>query len=152
MEPTTIMIVDDHPLLRDTWAKFLCFHGNFKIVATTGDGAEAIKLAKELKPDLILLDINMAPVSGFDVLLGIQELSSKVIAVSMHAEANYATKALKYGARAYLTKNAASSELICSIAEVLAGNIYICNEIKLILAFQTVKGNNLNHNRAFNIK
>lgn len=136
------MIVDDHPLLRDTWAKFLCFHGNFRIVASTGDGAEAIKLAEELKPDLILLDINMTPVSRFDVLLAIQNLSFKVIAVSMHAEASYATKALKYGASAYLTKNAASNELMSSIQQVLSGKIYICNEIKDILAFQRVEDNN----------
>ncbi|HSZ33330.1 MAG TPA: response regulator transcription factor [Puia sp.] len=149
MPAINIMIVDDHALLRDTWGKFLRLKGNFNIVAGTGNGAEAIILAKEIKPDLILLDINMEPVNGFDVLLAIRRLSSKVIAVSMHAQPSYAIKMLKYGANGYVTKNAASDELIYAIEQVLSGKIYICKEIKHVLAFQMSQDDGVNEKNGF---
>ncbi|HSZ31757.1 MAG TPA: response regulator transcription factor [Puia sp.] len=138
MSVTTIMIVDDHTLLRETWAKILSFHEHLKIIANTGNGQEAIQIAKEKNPALVLLDINMAPLNGFDILQAIRKYSpiSKVIAVSMHSQPSYAKKMLRSGARAYVTKNSTSDELMTAVEQVIAGRKYLCSEIKNILAMQ----------------
>jgi two-component system, NarL family, invasion response regulator UvrY len=138
MPITTVMIVDDHTLLRETWEKILSFDEHLKIIANTGSGEEAIEIAKEKSPDLVLLDINMMPLNGFDIIVAIRKYSpvSKVIAVSMHSQPSYAKKMLKYGAKGYVTKNSSSDELLAAVKQVIAGGTYICSEIKNILATQ----------------
>ena len=137
------MIIDDHTLIRETWCSLLATVENFKIVAQSGDGNLAIELAKETRPDIVLLDINMLPLDGAKVLGMIRKLSpaSKIIIVSMHAEPAYAKKMLRLGAKGYVSKTSTREELIDAINEVLKGNIYICKEVSRILAAQLNKDN-----------
>ena len=111
---------------------------NFDVVAECGDGERAIELARDKRPDVVLLDINMAPMSGFDVLKQIRKFSpsSKIIGVSMHSQPAYAKKMLQMGARGYVTKNSSKEEMIKAILEVNHGNKYICDEIKNIISEQ----------------
>ena len=95
MKRVSIMIVDDHTLIRETWSYLLAKNENFDVVAECGNGQRAIELARDKRPDVILLDINMAPMSGFDVLKMIRKFSptSRIIGVSMHSQPAYAKNA-----------------------------------------------------------
>ena len=138
MSKITVMIVDDHTLIRETWSFLLGRNENFDVIAELGDGQKAIDIARDKRPQIVLLDINMAPLNGFDVLKMIRKLSpgSKVIAVSMHSQPAYAKKMLRLGAKGYVTKNSPKQEMLDAIAEVNRGNIYICQEVKNILSDQ----------------
>lgn len=132
------MIVDDHTLIRETWSFLLGRDEKFEVIAEVGDGQRAIEIARDKRPNIVLLDINMAPLNGFDVLKMIRKLSpgSKVIAVSMHSQPAYAKKMLRLGARGYVTKNSPRQEMVDAIMDVTAGNTYICQEVKNILSEQ----------------
>ncbi|HKH62050.1 MAG TPA: response regulator transcription factor [Flavitalea sp.] len=138
MSKITVMIVDDHTLIRETWSFLLGRNENFDVIAELGDGQKAIDIARDKRPQIVLLDINMAPLNGFDVLKMIRKLSpgSKVIAVSMHSQPAYAKKMLRLGAKGYVTKNSPKQEMLDAITEVNRGNIYICQEVKNILSDQ----------------
>ena len=138
MSKITVMIVDDHTLIRETWSFLLGRNENFDVIAELGDGQKAIDIARDKRPQIVLLDINMAPMNGFDILKMIRKLSpgSKVIAVSMHSQPAYAKKMLRLGAKGYVTKNSPKQEMLDAIAEVNRGNIYICQEVKNILSDQ----------------
>ncbi|HMI60279.1 MAG TPA: response regulator transcription factor [Puia sp.] len=135
------MIVDDHTLIRETWSFLLSTVPNFEIVAECGDGQLAIEMAKNIRPDIVLLDINMEPVNGFEVLKKIRKLSpaSKIIILSMRSEPAYAKKMLRLGAKGYVTKNSPRTEMLEAINEVSNGNSYVCQELKKSLAELTVK-------------
>jgi DNA-binding NarL/FixJ family response regulator len=132
------MIVDDHLLIRQTWSFLLGKNENFDVIADTGDGEQAIELAREKRPDVILLDIKMRPLSGFDVLKMIRKYSpgSKVIGVSMHSQPADAKKMLRMGAKGYVSKNSPQHEMIEAITEVSKGNTFVCQEVKNILSDQ----------------
>ena len=117
MKRVSIMIVDDHLLIRQTWSFLLGKNENFDVIADTGDGEQAIELAREKRPDVILLDIKMRPLSGFDVLKMIRKYSpgSKVIGVSMHSQPAYSQKMLRMGAKGYVSKKSTQHEMIEAI-------------------------------------
>jgi DNA-binding NarL/FixJ family response regulator len=142
MKKVSIMIVDDHTLIRETWSFLLGKNENFEVVAECGNGERAIELARDKRPDVVLLDINMTPMSGFDVLKMIRKYSpgSKIIGVSMHSQPAYAKKMLRLGAKGYVTKNSPRSEMMEAINEVSKNNIYVCQEVKNILSDQMLNG------------
>ncbi|MGZ5248431.1 MAG: response regulator [Flavitalea sp.] len=138
MGKISVMIVDDHTLIRETWSFLLGRDEKFEVIAEVGDGQRAIEIARDKRPNIVLLDINMSPLNGFDVLKMIRKLSpgSKVIAVSMHSQPAYAKKMLRLGAKGYVTKNSPRQEMVDAILDVTAGNTYICQEVKNILSEQ----------------
>ncbi len=146
MKKVSIMIVDDHTLIRETWSFLLGKNENFDVVAECGDGERAIELARDKRPDVVLLDINMAPMSGFDVLKMIRKYSpsSKIIGVSMHSQPAYAKKMLRLGAKGYVTKNSPRQEMLEAISDVSNNRIYICQEVKNILSDQLLNGDQVN--------
>ena len=119
---------------------------NFDVVAECGEGERAIELARDKRPDVVLLDINMAPMSGFDVLKMIRKYSpsSKIIGVSMHSQPAYAKKMLRLGAKGYVTKNSPRQEMLEAISEVSNNRVYICQEVKNILSDQLLNGDQVN--------
>lgn len=144
MSKITILIVDDHTLIRETWAFLLSnYEDTFEVIAAVGDGQRAIDLARDKRPNIVLLDINMIPLNGFDIIKSILKLSpdSKVIAISMHAQSAYAKKMFRLGARGYVTKNSPSQEMLHAIKTVYAGEIYICQEVKNIISVQVLEDN-----------
>jgi DNA-binding NarL/FixJ family response regulator len=132
MEKISILIADDHKLIRETWSFILNNDTRFIVVAECGDSEQAVEMARTKKPQIVLMDINMTPISGFEATEKIRKVSpgSKVIGVSMHSQPAYAKKMLQIGARGYVTKNSSKEEMITAILEVHAGNKYICDEIK----------------------
>ena len=133
------MLVDDHTLIRESWRALIATIENMEIVAECGDGRLAGELAKNARPDIVLLDLNMKPVNGFEVLKIIRRLSplSKIIGLSMRSEPVIAKKLLRSGAKGYLTKNSPRHEMIDAINEVNKGNSYICQEVQTLLSLQT---------------
>jgi len=127
-----IIIVDDHQMIRETWKMILQQNELFEIVFDCASGAEAIIAAQEYKPDIMLMDINMAPVNGFEATRKISKLvpSTKIIGVSINNQPTYARNMIQLGAKGFVTKNSSQQEMIKAIIEVYNGGNYICNEIK----------------------
>src|SRR5580700_9382456 len=144
MKKTSIMLVDDHTLIRESWRALLATIENMQMVAECGDGRLAGELAKNARPDIVLLDLNMKPMNGFEVLKIIRHLSplSKVIGLSMRSEPVFAKKLLRLGASGYLTKNSPRQEMIDAINEVHNGKIYVCKEVQTLLSRLTREGDN----------
>ena len=143
MEAISILIADDHKLLRDTWSFILNTDNRFKVVAECSNGEEAIEQAKQKRPQIVLMDINMSPVSGLEATRQIRKVSpgSKIIGVSMHSQPAYAKKMLQIGAKGYVTKNSSRDEMFKAIMEVHLGNRYICDEVKNIISEQIMDDN-----------
>ena len=132
MEKISVLIADDHKLIRETWSYILNNDPRFVVVGECGDSEEAVEMAKAKRPQIVLMDINMNPISGFEATEKIRKVSpgSKIIGVSMHSQPAYAKKMLQVGAKGYVTKNSSKEEMIKAILEVQNGNKYICEEIK----------------------
>jgi len=126
------MIADDHKMVRETWKLLLQLQDSFEIVGECVNGAEAIEMSQVLKPDIILMDINMAPVNGFEATRKIIEVAPeiKIIGLSVNNLAAYARNMLRSGAKGYVTKHSSPEEMIAAIHEVIKGGTYICKEIK----------------------
>jgi DNA-binding NarL/FixJ family response regulator len=132
MMKISILIAGDHKLIRDTFSYFLNDDPRFNVIAACGDAMEAVELAREKKPSIILMDINMTPFSGIEATQKILKISpgSMIIGVSMHSQPAYAIKMMQIGAKGYVTKNSSMEEMVKAILEVNKGNKYICDEIK----------------------
>jgi DNA-binding NarL/FixJ family response regulator len=141
MEKITILLVDDHKLIRESWAYILNNDPRFNVIGQTSNGEEAIEIAKTTRPRVVLMDVNMTPVNGFDATRQIRKFSpgSRVIGVSMHSMPAYARRMLQLGAMGYVTKNSSKDEMITAIIEVNNGKKYVCDEVKNILAHQELE-------------
>ena len=136
MKKISILIADDHQLIRDTWTVILNSDSRFTVVAVAAFGEQAVELAKNLRPDIVLMDINLGDdLNGFAATKLIRKFSpgSKIIGVSKHSMPGYAKKMLNMGAKGYVTKNSPHEEFIHAILEVHGGKTYICDEVKTIL-------------------
>jgi two-component system invasion response regulator UvrY len=127
-----LIIVDDHSHVRQAWSWVLNQVPRLNVIAECANGQEAIEAAKNLQPDVILMDINMKPVNGIEATRSIREFAPdmKIIGVSVQTERSYVNEMLRNGANGYVTKNSPSTEMVMAIDEVLAGNTYICEEIR----------------------
>ncbi len=131
-EPIRIMLVDDHPLVRDSWKLLLENNPRFEIVADFSNGSDALERIPALKPEILLVDINMSPLDGFAVTKAVNTMMPeiKIIGLSVHNQPKYATRLLQLGARGFLTKTSSLGEINQGILAVQQGKIYICEEIK----------------------
>ena len=141
MSKISILLVDDHKLVRDSWSFILNSDPRFQVIGETSSGDEAIGMAKNLRPHIVLMDVNMSPVNGFEATKQIRKSSpgSKIIGITMHSMPAYAKRMLQIGAMGYVTKNSSKDEMINAIIEVYNGKKYICEEVKNILAQQELE-------------
>jgi DNA-binding NarL/FixJ family response regulator len=132
MEKITILIVDDHKLIRETWKYLLSTKDYFQVVGDCGDPEEAIEIAKNKRPHIILMDIDMPTFSGIEATKMVRRFSpgSRIIGVSMHFHPTYVKKMFHAGAKGFITKNSSSEEMLHGIMEVYKGNEFICSDIK----------------------
>ena len=142
MEKITLLITDDHKLIREAWSSILNSDPRFKVIAETASGEEAVELAKQLRPNVVILDINLPGMNGFEVIPLIRKFSpgSKILGVSLHTQPTYARKMIQKGALGYVTKNSSREEMFKAIIEIHNGRKYICDEIKTILSEQMLSG------------
>lgn len=135
----SILIADDHKLIRETWTYILNNDVRFKVIASCEDSEEAVRLTRQTHPDVILMDINMTPFSGMEATRRIREVwsQSRIIGVTMHSQPSYARKMMQIGASGYVTKNSSREEMMEAIVTVHQGDKYICSEIKDIMSDQS---------------
>ena len=138
MKKITILIAEDHSLIRQAWCVIFNADPRFEVVADTPSAAEAIELACTHSPDIVLMDINMPGTSGIEAteLIAQKAPGTKVVGVSSHAQPAYAQRMMRSGAQGYVTKSSSSRELLKAIVEVHGGKKYICDEIKNAVAEQ----------------
>ncbi len=127
----TVLIVDDNNFFRESLRVLLSGLDTITLVGEAKNGEEAIALAALHSPDIVILDINMSPVNGFEATRKIlkQNPAIRIIGLSMHTEPSYCKNLLRLGARGYITKSAPHSEIIEAIREVAAGGKYIDKDI-----------------------
>ena len=138
-----LLVVDDHPVVRRGINLCLAKQERIEIVGEAGDGREAVRKARELHPDIILMDIDMPQMSGLAVteLLHKELPGIKVLILSMHGSTEYVLRILQSGARGYVLKNAPSEELSRAIDVVQAGETYFSADIARVALNQYVRGN-----------
>jgi len=130
-----ILLADDHNVLRDGMRLLLERQPGFVVVADASDGREAVELAKEHRPHVVVMDIAMPNLNGIEATRRMVEKNPQVgvVILSMHYDESYVIRSLKAGARAYLLKDAMKSELISAIQAVAEGRSYFSPKISRIL-------------------
>jgi DNA-binding NarL/FixJ family response regulator len=125
MRRPTVLIADDHTIVMEGLVALL--KDTFDVVGAVSDGSRLVEEAIRLKPDVIVTDISMPGVSGMDALRRLKTLRSdtRVILLTMHANAAVVTEAMHAGASGYLVKQSAGDELVTAIHEVLQGRVYL---------------------------
>ena len=127
----SILLVDDHRLLLDGLRVSLNSKPGWDVVDTASNGLEASRLAKKLKPDIVILDISMPKMNGIEAARRIKADSPKtrIIMLSMHLDRRFITESLKAGAAGYLLKDSAFQEVVEAITEVLKGELFFSRKI-----------------------
>jgi DNA-binding NarL/FixJ family response regulator len=128
MNPTIrILIADDHGVVAEGLKHLIEAQQDMQVVAIVGDGREAVRMAKETEPDVVLMDLSMPELNGADATRAILdgEGKSRVIVLSMYAEREYVRRALKAGAAGYVVKRSAAKEVVEAIRAVHAGQRYL---------------------------
>lgn len=128
---TRALIVDDHAVIRDGLRRLLANELGFEIVGDAHDGKSALQLARELSPDLIMMDVNMPGMNGIEAARNIVRIvpTVKIIALSMHREKRYVMEMFQVGARGYLLKDSAFGEIAEAIRIVMNNQRYVSPSI-----------------------
>ncbi len=123
----TILIVDDHPLVREGLESILKPATKYEVVGQAGTARDGIRMIKDLKPDLVLLDLGLPDKSGLELSREIRNLSpsTRILIVSMHSKVDYIVKAFQAGATGYMTKESATERLLKGIEHVLSGEYFM---------------------------
>lgn len=127
MNKITVLIADDHAMMRQGLKQILELEKDISVVAQASNGSEAVKLAREKKPDIILMDINMPGINGLQAIkdLKFEKSHSKIIVLTIHEDREYLFKTIQMGAEGYVLKDAEPTVLIDAIRSVYSGQSYI---------------------------
>ena len=134
--PLRVLLADDHALVRAGVRRVLELAGRFELVGETERGDETLELLGRTRPDVLLLDLNMPGGDGFEVLRQRAAVSpgTRVIVLTMHAQSEYVTRAVREGANGYLMKDLAVQELVAAIDAVTAGGMWLGEQAREALA------------------
>ena len=137
-----ILIVDDHGILREGLKLLIDQQRDMRVVGQAGDGLEAIKLAKELKPDLILMDVVMPELNGVEATRQIVEANSgiKVLVLTAHLKHRFIADTLRAGVCGYILKEHLKDELVKAIRTVMSGQMYFCPKVANVLVENYAQG------------
>jgi len=126
-KPTRIVIVDDHTLMRNGLEAMLKIESDYEVVGVASDGRAAILAAAELRPDIMLMDLNMPRTSGIDAITQIKRQfpEIKIVALTFHKEDKHIHATLEAGADAYVLKDDSRNELLSALSTVARGNSYL---------------------------
>jgi DNA-binding NarL/FixJ family response regulator len=132
---TTILLADDHTVIRSGLRMVLEKQTDFEVVGEAGDGRQAVKMAQDLHPDVIVMDIAMPNLNGIDAAKQIvnQDSHVAVVILSMHSDEGYVMRALKSGAKAYLLKDSAEADLIRAVRAVREGKSFFSPAVSRML-------------------
>jgi DNA-binding NarL/FixJ family response regulator len=133
---TRVMLADDHAIVREGYRALLQKQDRLQVVAEAGNGADAYRVYKEAKPDLVIMDVSMPGIGGVEAIRRIRQWdnSARILVFTMHQSAAYAVQAIKAGARGFVTKSSPPEALLRAIVEVMAGRIALSPDIDHELA------------------
>lgn len=137
-----ILICDDHKIFREGLKALLDNQPGISVVGEARDGLESVRLAKELAPDTVIMDISMPGLNGIEAARKILKVrkNARIVALSMHNDRKYVTEIFKAGARAYLLKDSAFEELLDAIKAVNCGRFFLSAGITSLVLGDYIKG------------
>lgn len=127
----TVVIADDHRMVREAWKLVLDRDKRLSVAALCENGFEVVAFCRDRQPDVVLMDINMAPMNGIEATQAIRSFSAsiRIIGISVHTDLSYIHALLKAGGNGYVTKNSSGEEMIHAIFQVMEGLPYYCKDI-----------------------
>lgn len=131
-----VVVADDHNLVRQGICRLLEETGEIQVIGEADNGIDALKLARLLSPDVLILDISMSPMNGLDALNQAKALKNapQVIMLSMHADQRLVQQALHSGALGYVLKQSVAGELLAAVRAVSGGNVYLSAGVSQVLS------------------
>jgi two-component system, NarL family, nitrate/nitrite response regulator NarL len=135
-EVQTILVIDDHPLMRKGILQLIAMEGSLRLAGEAGDGQRGLELAHQLRPDLILLDLNLHGLNGLDTLRALKaaDLDARVIVLTVSDSEDDVVAALRAGADGYLLKDMEPEEVLESLKTAARGQIVLGERVAAILA------------------
>ena len=134
--PSTILLIDDHPMLRNGVKQLIALDTSLQVIGEASNGEQGVELAKQLDPDLILLDLNMPGMNGLDTLDSMRQtsLSGRVVVFSVSNHEDDVVTALKRGADGYLLKDMEPEDLLTALHNAAAGKMVLSEALTPVLA------------------
>lgn len=141
MNNITIVIADDHPIFRKGLRDIISEESSFTVIGETGEGNRVMALVHELKPDVLLLDLNMPGANGLDLATQLHDggCSVKIIVLTMHKEESIFNKAMNLGVAGYVLKESAVQDIVAAINAVANDDYYISSAISQYLLKRKAK-------------
>ena len=130
-KPITIVIADDHAIVRQGLKKILKEEKDIRVVGEAKDGRDAVNKVQDLRPDIVIMDIAMPELNGIEATRQIKQagMGTKIIILSMHDHGRYIRELLGLGVSGYLLKNAASRDIVKAVKSAIEGNTYLSPSI-----------------------
>lgn len=137
----TVLITDDHILIRQAWGFVLNKDVRFRVVGQSSNGEDAIEQVKKHSPEIIIMDIDMPGINGVETTREVLKIApaTKILAASLHKNPEYVRKMMAAGAKGYITKSSTLEEMFTALLELKSGKKYICKEIKSLLTEQLLQ-------------
>jgi two-component system invasion response regulator UvrY len=136
-----VLLVDDHAVVREGYRTLLEKHDGLKVIGEAGNAASAYQSYKDLRPDVVVMDISMPGRGGIDAIEHIRKFDAeaRILVFSMHSGAPYALQAFRAGAKGYVTKSSPPEFLVSAVRSVAEGQVAICPEISEVLALDRLQ-------------
>lgn len=136
MTSLDILLVDDHPVVREGYRRLLERQPGYRVVAEADDAATAYRAYKAARPDVVVMDLSLPGASGVEAVRHIRQWDrgARVLVFTMHQGATFAMKAFEAGALGYVTKSSAPTELVCAVGEVARGRRAMSEDVARELA------------------
>ncbi len=139
---TTILLADDHPLVRKGLKDVIEEQGDFNVIGEAGDGEQTLRMIEQFNPNIAIIDIHMPKISGLEVLKTLQQkkLKVKIIILTMYDNENFFNRAMDLGIKGYVTKDSALTEIVDAIRNVSEGKYYISSSVSGFLVKKSQAG------------
>jgi DNA-binding NarL/FixJ family response regulator len=136
-----VLLVDDHAVVREGYRTLLEKHDGLSVIAEAANAAVAYQCYKEMRPDVVVMDISMPGRGGIDAIEHIRRLDAqaRILVFTMHIGIPYALQAFRAGAKGYVTKSSPPDLLVAAVRSVAEGRVVICPEISAVLALDRVQ-------------